>query len=85
MLLTLRMSKKELVHRLAQLEVSLVNSEDGGVIVQNESKSSHVTDVKESQENDPNLVELKKVVLEKVIEEPLRCVVIYIKSIGGMG
>lgn len=53
------------VHRLACLGVRLTNFEDGGGSVQNGSKSSLGSDVKAKKKNDPNLVELKKMILEK--------------------
>ena len=46
------------VHRLALLGVSLTNTLDGGVIVQNRSESSLVVKVKEKQDSDPILLEL---------------------------
>ncbi|WMV50442.1 hypothetical protein MTR67_043827 [Solanum verrucosum] len=63
--------KKKLVcdvHILSYLGVCMVDLEDGGVIVQNGSESSPVSDVKENQDNDPNLIELKNSVSEKAIE-----------------
>lgn len=55
------------VHRFSHLEVQLMDSKDGDVIVQNGSESSLMNDVKAKQNNDLVLVELKKVVLEKSI------------------
>lgn len=63
--------KKELtndVHRLAYLGVRLVDSDKGGVLVYNGSRSSLVADVKENREKDPILVELEKQVAKKNIE-----------------
>ncbi|WMV55308.1 hypothetical protein MTR67_048693 [Solanum verrucosum] len=54
--------RKELekdVHRLARLGVRLMSISDGGVTVQNGSESSLVGEVKEKQDNDPILLELK--------------------------
>ncbi|XP_055824856.1 uncharacterized protein LOC129893359 [Solanum dulcamara] len=53
---------------LGRDSVHLVNFEDGGFVVQNGSRSSLVSDVKEKQDKDLTLVELKKVVAKKVIE-----------------
>ncbi|WMV37347.1 hypothetical protein MTR67_030732 [Solanum verrucosum] len=61
-------AKKELVHdvgRLAQLGVHLVGSNEGGIVLHNDSESSFVSDVKAKQDLDPTLVELKKSILEK--------------------
>lgn len=45
-----------------------MDSEDGGVILQNGSKSSSANDLKGKQSEYPILVELKKAVLENSIE-----------------
>ena len=50
------------VHRLARLGVRLMIISDSGVTVQNGSESSLVVEVKEKQESDPILLELKGVV-----------------------
>ena len=58
----LRKKRKELVkdvHRLARLGVRLISISDSGVIVQNEAESSLIEEVKEKQESDPILPELK--------------------------
>ncbi|WMV58165.1 hypothetical protein MTR67_051550 [Solanum verrucosum] len=47
------------VHRLARLGVGLMDMSDGGVIVQNRSESSLVAEVKEKQDSDPILLQLK--------------------------
>ncbi|WMV54877.1 hypothetical protein MTR67_048262 [Solanum verrucosum] len=63
--------KKELVrdmHRLARLDVQLVDSTKSGVMVHNGSKSSFVMDVKSKQGLDPILLELKESVLKKSVE-----------------
>ncbi|WMV37269.1 hypothetical protein MTR67_030654 [Solanum verrucosum] len=63
--------KKELVHdvhRLAQLGVCLVDSNEGGVIVQNGSKLFLVFDVRAKQDLDLVMVNLKKSVFKKSIE-----------------
>src|SRR5688572_23431403 len=63
--------KKQLVrevHRLARLGVRLVDSSDGGMVVQNGSESSLMMDVNAKQDMDPSLVDLKKYVETKVIE-----------------
>ena len=54
--------RKELVkdvHRLTLLGVRLISISDSGVIVQNGAKSSLVVEVKEKQDSDPILLELK--------------------------
>ncbi|KAH0661218.1 hypothetical protein KY284_026149 [Solanum tuberosum] len=56
------------VHRLARLEVLLMNISDGGVTVQNGSESSLVVEVKEKQDSDPILVELKGAVHQQRVE-----------------
>ncbi|XP_070034544.1 uncharacterized protein [Nicotiana tomentosiformis] len=48
------------VHRWASLGVRLADSNEGGVIVQNRTKSSLVVEVKDKQYNDPLLVQLKE-------------------------
>ena len=50
------------VHTLALLGVCLMSIEDNGVKVQNGVKSSLVVEVKEKQDRDPILLELKGVV-----------------------
>ncbi|XP_069145971.1 uncharacterized protein [Solanum lycopersicum] len=64
--------KKELVHdvhRLARLGVQLVDSPKGGVMIQHGSESSLVIHVKSKQHLDPILMELKKFVLKKSVED----------------
>ena len=54
--------RKELVndvHRLSRLGVHLMSISHSGVTIQNGSKSSLVVEVKEKQDNDPILLELK--------------------------
>ena len=54
--------KRELakdVHRLARLGVRLMDSTEGGVVVMNGAESSLVSEVKEKQDQDPILLELK--------------------------
>src|SRR5688572_1241028 len=54
--------KKELardVHRLARLGVQLIDSSEGGAIVKNGAESSMVAEVKEKQDQDPILLQLK--------------------------
>ena len=54
--------RKELVndvHRLARLGVHLMIISDGVVTVQNEEESSLVVEVKEKQDSDPIVLELK--------------------------
>ncbi|XP_019224223.1 PREDICTED: uncharacterized protein LOC109205913 [Nicotiana attenuata] len=46
------------VHRLASLGVRLLDSEDGGVVLQNRAESSLVAEVKEKQFSDPYLLQL---------------------------
>ncbi|XP_070004111.1 uncharacterized protein [Nicotiana sylvestris] len=48
------------VHRLANLGVRLLDSEDGGVVLQNRVESSLVAEVKEKQISDPYLLQLKE-------------------------
>jgi len=63
--------KKELVRdvcRFANLGVRLVDSTKCGVMVQNGSKSSFLSDVKAKQCVDPILVELKEAVVKKYVE-----------------
>ncbi|WMV41623.1 hypothetical protein MTR67_035008 [Solanum verrucosum] len=56
------------LHRLAQLGVWFVFSNEGGGIVCNGSKSSFVLDVKVKKDLDSITVDLKKSVSEKAIE-----------------
>ncbi|WMV45606.1 hypothetical protein MTR67_038991 [Solanum verrucosum] len=66
--------KKELVRdvpRLARLGVRLVVSTKGGVMVYNGLESCFVSDLKDKQGVDPNLVELKEAVLEKCFDTRL--------------
>ncbi|WMV46713.1 hypothetical protein MTR67_040098 [Solanum verrucosum] len=63
--------KKDLVcdaHRLAWLGVHLDECNEGGMIVQNGSKSSLVSNVKAKQDLDPIMVYLKKLVSKNDIE-----------------
>ncbi|WMV08745.1 hypothetical protein MTR67_002130 [Solanum verrucosum] len=55
------------VHRFDQLGVRLVDSNVGGVVVRNGSKSSFVLDVRAKQSLDPVFVKLKKVVLKNYV------------------
>jgi len=67
----LRKKRKEVekdVHRLALLGVSLTNTSDGGMIVQNRSESSLVVKVKKKQDSDPILLELKGAVHQQRVE-----------------
>ncbi|XP_070015575.1 uncharacterized protein [Nicotiana sylvestris] len=48
------------VYRLANLGVRLLDSEDGGVVLQNRAESSLVAKVKEKQFSDPYLLHLKE-------------------------
>ncbi|XP_075111388.1 uncharacterized protein LOC142181771 [Nicotiana tabacum] len=48
------------VHRLANLGVRLLDSEDGGVVLQNRAESSLVAEAKENQFSDPYLLQLKE-------------------------
>ncbi|KAH0730162.1 hypothetical protein KY289_001350 [Solanum tuberosum] len=55
--------KRELakdVHRLARLGVRLLDSTEGGVVLMNRAESSLVSEVKEKQNQDPILLELKE-------------------------
>ena len=55
--------KKEMVkdiHRLANLGVRLLNSKDGGVIINELAKSSLCAEVKEKQVEDPILMQIMK-------------------------
>ncbi|KAH0682737.1 hypothetical protein KY285_020250 [Solanum tuberosum] len=63
--------RKELakdVHRLARLGVRLMSISDGGVMVQNGAESSLVVEVKEKQDSDLILLELKGVVHQQRVE-----------------
>ncbi|WMV24056.1 hypothetical protein MTR67_017441 [Solanum verrucosum] len=63
--------RKELakdVHRLARLGFRLLSISDGGVTVQNGSKSSLVVEVKEKQDSDPILLQLKGVVHQQRVK-----------------
>ena len=63
--------RKELVkdvHRLARLGVRLMSISDNGVTVQNGAESSLVVEVKENQDNDPILLELKGAVHNQRVE-----------------
>ncbi|XP_070055449.1 uncharacterized protein [Nicotiana tomentosiformis] len=46
--------------QLASLQVRLVDAEGGRILVQNTAKSSFVTEVKERQHEDPELIKLKE-------------------------
>ena len=62
--------KKELVrevHQLARLGVRLDESNGGGVFVQNGAASSLVVEVKEKQDQDPILLQLKEDVLKQKV------------------
>ncbi|XP_070002709.1 uncharacterized protein [Nicotiana sylvestris] len=48
------------IHQLASLGVHLVDTNEGGVVVQNRAESLIVVKVKEKQYNDPLLVQLKE-------------------------
>nr|XP_009777849.1 PREDICTED: uncharacterized protein K02A2.6-like [Nicotiana sylvestris] len=48
------------VHLLAYLGVRLLDSENGGIVLQNRAKSSLVAEVKEKQFGDPYLLQLKE-------------------------
>jgi len=63
--------RKELakdVHQLARLGVCLTDTSYSGVIVQNGSKSSLVVAVKEKQDSDPILLQLKGAIHQQKIE-----------------
>ena len=67
--------RKELVknvHRLRRLGVYLIIVSDNGVTVLNEAESSLVVEVKEKQESDPILLELKGAVQNQRVEVSLR-------------
>ena len=62
---------KELVkdfHRLARLGVRLMSISDNNVTVQNGAESSWVVEVKEKQDSDPILLELKGAVRNQRVE-----------------
>ncbi|KAH0715252.1 hypothetical protein KY284_008157 [Solanum tuberosum] len=48
------------MHKLARLGVRLMDSIEGGVVVMNGAESSLVSEVKEKQDQDPSLLELKE-------------------------
>ncbi|WMV19304.1 hypothetical protein MTR67_012689 [Solanum verrucosum] len=56
------------VHRLTHLGVGLMDMPDGSVIVQNRSESSLVAEVKEKQDSDPILLQLKGAVHQQKVE-----------------
>ena len=60
------------VHRLARLDLWLVDTPSGGVTVHSSSKSSFVVDVKAKPHLDPVLMELKDSVLSKLNESVSR-------------
>ncbi|WMV59104.1 hypothetical protein MTR67_052489 [Solanum verrucosum] len=63
--------RKELakdVHRLARLGVHLMSISYGGVTIQNGSESSLVAEVKEKQDSDPILLQLKGAVHQQRVE-----------------
>ena len=63
--------RKELVkdvHRLARLGVHLMSISDSGVTVQNGAESSLVVKIKEKQDNDPILLELKGAIHNPIVE-----------------
>ncbi|WMV18987.1 hypothetical protein MTR67_012372 [Solanum verrucosum] len=63
--------KKELakyVHRLAPLGVCLMDTSNGGVIVQNGSESLLIAEVKEKQDRNPILLQLKGAVHQQKVE-----------------
>ena len=58
----------KVVHRLDHLGVRLMNISDNGVTVQSGAKSSLVEEVKEKQDNDSILLELKGAVRNHKVE-----------------
>ena len=56
------------VHRLARLGVHLMIISESGVTVQNGAESSLVVEVKEKQDSDPILLELKGAVHNQRVE-----------------
>ena len=56
------------VHRLTRLGVRLMRISDSGVTVQNGSESSLVVEVKEKQDSDPILLELKNAIHNQRVE-----------------
>lgn len=55
------------VHKLAHFRVCLLDSSDGRVIVIKEAESSLVSKVKEKQDKDPILLELKANVHKEMV------------------
>ena len=53
------------MHRLTRLRVQLMDSTEGGIIVRNQAESSLVTEVKKNQYQDPILLELKEMFINK--------------------
>ncbi|XP_070033025.1 uncharacterized protein [Nicotiana tomentosiformis] len=53
------------IHQLAYLGVQLVDSGNGGVVLQNTAKTSLIAEVKERQYKDPELVKLRERVLQQ--------------------
>ncbi|WMV25596.1 hypothetical protein MTR67_018981 [Solanum verrucosum] len=64
------------VHRLDHLGVCLTNTSDSGVIVHNGLESSLVAEVKETQDSDPTLLQLKGAIHRQKVE---------VFSLGGDG
>ena len=56
------------VHCLAHLGVRLMSIWDSGVTVQNGAESSLVVKIKEKQDNDPILLELKGAIHNQIVE-----------------
>ncbi|MUG03566.1 hypothetical protein ECC01_21510 [Bacillus tequilensis] len=56
------------VHKLAHLGVCLMSTSNSGVTVQNGAESSLVVEVKEKQDSDPILLELKGAVHNQRVE-----------------
>jgi len=63
-----RKEVEKYIHQHALLGVSLTNTSDGGMIVQNRSESSLVVKVKKKQDSDPILLELKGAVHQQRVE-----------------
>ena len=58
----------KVANRLARLGVRLADSPNDGFMVNNNSESSLVVEVKSKQQLDPSLMELKKSILGKLNE-----------------
>ncbi|WMV45672.1 hypothetical protein MTR67_039057 [Solanum verrucosum] len=76
--------RKELakdVRRLDRLGVRLMSISNGGVTVQNRSESFLVVEVKEKQDSEPILLELKGAIHQQRVEVQILCIQITLRSV----